>query len=136
MALAVGFHRHVACLAIVVMPLFGHGADSGEWVRRFEEGSGVHTPLQAIEDRLRRSPQPDDQVSRPHGGAVYRVEHSAAAGTDDGMLLGADVSHHAPLEFAEVGFARVLKDLDDPALFLPFDFAIGIDETPAQIPRQ
>ncbi len=136
MALAVGFHRHVARLAVVVMPFFGHGADSGERVGGLEERSRVHTPLQSFEDRLGRGPQPDDQVSRPHGGTVVRVEHSAAAGTDDCVPLGADVSHHASLEFAEVGFALVLEDLGDPPLFLPFDFAIGIDEPPAQLPRQ
>lgn len=136
MTLAVGMYRHVARLAVVVMPVCGHFADSGKWVRRFQEWSRVYTPLQTIEDRLGCRPQPDDQVSRPHGGTVGRVEHSAAAGTDDGVLLGADVTHHTSLEFAEVRFALVLKDLGDSPLFLPFDFVIGINEAPAQFPRQ
>ena len=136
MALAVGSHRHVARLAVVVMPFIGHGADSGERVRCFQERSRVHAPLQSIEDRLGRGPQPDDQVSRPHGGTVGRIEHSAATGANDGVLQGADVCHHTSLECAEVRFALVLKDLGDPPFFLPFDFAIGINEAPAQFPRQ
>jgi hypothetical protein len=50
--------------------------------------------------------------------------------------LRADVPHDTPLKAAKVLFALVLEDLGNPTLFLPFDFAIGVYEPPAQLPRQ
>lgn len=96
----------------------------------------MDAPLQSIEKRLGSRPQPDYQVSRPHSGAVLRVEDRAAAGANDIVSLRADFPHDTPFKFSEVFFALILEDLGYPPLFLPFDFAIGIDEAPAQLPRQ
>ena len=65
-----------------------------------------------------------------------RIEHSAAAGADNVMLLGTDFPHDALFDAAKVRFALGLKKLRYPLLFLLLDFAIGIAEPPVQLPCQ
>ena len=136
MAFVVRIRCHVARLAVVLLPLIRHGADSGKWVGGFEQGAGVNTPFQAVVDGLGRGAEPNHEVFRAHGVAVNRIEHSAAAGADNVMLLGTDFPHDALFDAAKVRFTLGLKKLRYPLLFLLLDFAIGIAESPVQFPCQ
>ena len=136
MACVVRIRCHVARLAVVLLPLIRHGADSGKWVGGFEQGAGVYAPFQAVENGIGRGAEPNYEVVGAHGVAVNRIEHSAAAGADNVMLLGTDLPHDALFDAAKVRFPLGLKKLRYPLLFLLLDFAIGIAEPPVQLPCQ